>query len=237
MSEVPNSCQRTKMGIHARLQPWLKLGLSVVIQVAVFVCFAKLIDDEWHSHVLPYLAWPSILAAQLGLSHTWFLVPFTFLIPTVVVLSLSVSPKQKIWPGVFLLNAGWIAGWVFFGWCAMDLYPNPAPKHTIFDDNTENRKAYLETYQTGFQVGKMGWYRTYCFAPSVPTRGHYDGMRAGAMCFDRVVGTEQEPDLVPEFWIYLVVLCEHSVDTVGKLLDHAWRYRPWWLGGLGSDSL
>ena len=224
------------MKAHSRVMPWLKFAACLVIQIAVLECFAKSIEDEWHAWGYTYLAWPSIWLAQFGFCHTGILLPFTLWIPGLAVIWLCLTPRLRwsFWIRAFGFNVLWMTVFLALGWCALDHCPNPVPHTTPYDGDQHARAVYLARYERGFQVGKMGWDRTYCFAPDVDTTGHYDGIRAGYLCFTRVLGTERKPDVLAYFCVLGTCWYADRLDRACDDLRQLWRHRPWWVGGRGT---
>jgi len=218
-----------------------RIGLTVVyvavVHGAVFLLFTGLVDDEWHwGGKLSYFAWPSILLAQFGLSHTWgvsaVILPADFAVLTyVTVTNRSRWPMWKRGLLTCLIPAACLLG---TGWMAIDAFPNPLPDTTPYDGEPAAREVYLERWDKGFLVGKMGWGRTYCFAPDIDTKGHYDGMAVGRSCWERTIGEEMAPDTIPVLCLDVCQSVADRWDNLAAFLPLVWQCRPELLGGEDS---
>lgn len=207
---------------------------AAVIWGCVYLVFIWIIEDDWHSMGRYfYVVWPSLLLAQWGVTHTWVL--SAVLLPLYVAGCLYATTTRlhggSAWrhgTAVHLLAA---VAWFALGWVALDLCPTPRPSHNPFDGQPSQAAVYAERYAKGYTVGRLGWCRTYCFAPEVDTRGHYEGMAAGTRTHARLMGTEQAPDWLPRVCFGIVRgPLQDGLDFLGRL----WEARPECLGGYSS---
>jgi hypothetical protein len=222
------------MSVSSRIRTvWWASAYVMLIQVCVLCLFVWLIEDEWHfcGRVF-YVSWPSIWLAQIGLSHTWLV--SALVVPAFMGFCIYGTIRWRAnwpqWKRALVLNLAASSAYLIAGWLALDFYPNPLPVQTPFDSNPTERRVYLERYATGYQVGKMGWWREYGLSStySVKDAGHYDGINAGGKAFLRMLGTEQQPDWLPKT---LLEKGSAVFDDTTAFLGLMWRCRPKFLGG------
>ena len=139
----------------------------------------------WMDRYVTVLAWPAIALAQLGIKHSWLIIP-------------SLFAGWLYWVGRRAYHQGWlrfscttilsVAGYCVLARWFLTGTPTPAPSNNRFPENVEQILDYQESYEVGYRDGLVGIISTYCFRPEAETLGSYEGAKHGYLVWCRVWG-------------------------------------------------
>ena len=158
----------------------LRISFALVVTlVGVILSF------WWMDRYVTVLAWPAIALAQLGIKHSWLIIP-------------SLFAGWLYWVGRQAFQQGWLrssfmAVLLVTGYCLLARWfltgtPSPQPLSNRFADDGSKQLAYRQSYDAGFRDGMIGIMSTYCFRPEVETVGSYEGAKHGYLVWCRVWG-------------------------------------------------
>jgi len=96
--------------------------------------------------------------------------------------------RRRAWSRVIIASLIFSASYCVLAFFFIARASVPLPETTSYDSIPAQRAAYLQSYDSGYREGMIGWTRSYCFLPEAETRGFYDGAYQGTVVWYRMFG-------------------------------------------------